>query len=269
MAFNEVAARVAVAFGALPAVEAVALAGSWRSGVADDRSDLDLYVYAAETPAIAERRAIAEGFARRWEVGNAFWEPGDEWIDAGSGVHVDVMYRDPRWIAEQLARVLVRHEASLSYSTCFWHNVLHATPLFDRNGWYRGLQAAARPYPEPLRRAIVARNHPVLRGTMSSYLAQLEKAVARGDGVSVQHRVTALLASCFDILFAVNRLPHPGEKRLLHVALTQWAILPDDFEGRVNALLGVAAQPASSAIVDRANALLDGLDDLLREERLL
>ena len=156
------------------------------------------------------------------------------------------MYRTPVWIEEQLERVLVRHEASVGYSTCFWHNVLHSTPLFDRSGWYRDLQAAAtRPYPQPLQRAIIARNHPILRQTLSSYLAQIERAMRRGDSVSIQHRVTALLASYFDVLFAVNELPHPGEKRLLQIAATHCAKTPPDMETQINALLETAARPAS------------------------
>ncbi len=221
------AASVAAAFANLPDVAAVALAGSGVTGAADEQSDVDLYVYAGAPVAMADRVAIATGFATRAEVGNDFWEPGDEWIDTQTGRHVDVMYRTPDWIEEQLKRVLVRHEASVGYSTCFWHNVLHSTPLFDRSGWYRDLQAtAARPYPQPLRRAIIARNHPILRQTLSSYLAQIERAVRRGDSVSIQHRVTALLASYFDVLFAVNELPHPGEKRLLQFAATRCTKTP-------------------------------------------
>jgi hypothetical protein len=266
----EVADRVTAAFAALPEVIAVALAGSGVTGATDDQSDIDLYVYAGAPVAIADRVAIATSFAARPEVGNDFWEPGDEWIDARTGRHVDVMYRTPVWIEEQLERVLVRHEASVGYSTCFWHNVLQSTPLFDRSGWYGDLQAtAARPYPEPLQRAVIARNHPILRQTLSSYLAQIEWAVRRGDSVSIQHRVTALLASYFDVLFAVNELPHPGEKRLLQLAATRCAKIPADMETQINTVLETAARPASPAIVTRVNALLNSLDDLLANEELI
>ena len=153
------------------------------------------------------------------------------------------MYRTPDWIEEQLERVLVHHEASVGYSTCFWHNVLHSTPLFDRSG--RGTAISGRrqrTYPKPLRRTIIAKNHPILRQTLSSYLAQIEPAVRRGDSVSIQHRVTALLAGYFDILFAVNELPHPGEKRLLQIAATRCAKTPLDMETHVNTVLETAAR---------------------------
>ena len=264
------AQQVAAAFAALPQVVAVAMAGSRTTDTADDRSDIDLYVYAAEPVAIADRVAIATRFATRREVGNHVWEPGDEWIDARTGLQVDVMYRTPAWIEEQLDRVLVRHEASVGYTTCFWSNVLHSEPLFDRRGWYRDIQRrAARPCPEPLRRAIVAKNHPILRGTISSYLAQIERAVRRGDSVSIQHRITALLASYFDILFAVNELPHPGEKRLLQCALNDCIKAPRDMETQINALLETAARPATPGVVTHVNALLDGLDDVLANEGLI
>jgi predicted nucleotidyltransferase len=266
----EVADRVTAAFAALPEVVAVALAGSGVTGATDDQSDIDLYVYAGAPVAIADRVAIATSFAARPEVGNDFWEPGDEWIDAQTGRQVDVMYRTPLWIEEQLERVLVRHEASVGYSTCFWHNVLHSTPLFDRSGWYRDLQAAAmRPYPQPLQRAIIARNHPILRQALSSYLTQIDRAVWRGDSVSVQHRVTALLASYFDVLFAVNELPHPGEKRLLQLAATRCAKIPAEMEIQINALLETSARPTSPAIITRIDALLDSLEDLLADEGLI
>jgi predicted nucleotidyltransferase len=266
----EPSTSVAAAFANLPGVVAVALAGSGVTEATDEQSDIDLYVYAGAPIAMADRIAIATSFATRVEVGNDFWEPGDEWIDTQTGRHVDVMYRTPDWIEEQLERVLVRHEASLGYSTCFWHNVLHSTPLFDRSGWYHELQTtAARPYPQELRRAIIARNHPILRQTFSSYLAQIERAVRRGDSLSIQHRVTALLASYFDVLFALNELPHPGEKRLLQFATTRCTKTPPDMETQINALLEIAARPATPAVVTHLGALLVGLDELLANEGLV
>jgi hypothetical protein len=264
-----VADDLAARYAALAPVEAVALAGSWTAGAADAASDLDLYVYARAPIDPATRSALAAALAEEAEIDNRFWEPGDEWVDRASGIRVDIMYRAPGWIEEQLDRVLVRHEASVGYSTCLWHNVLTSRPLFDRHGWFGRLRAAAdRPYPEPLRRAIVAKNHPILRATQSSYRYQIARALDRGDLVAVNHRVAALLASLFDILFALNRLPHPGEKRLARFARERCALCPPDLPARVAALIA-AVGSADGGLLERADALLDGLDDLLRAEGVL
>lgn len=110
----------------------------------------------------------------------------------------------------------------------------------------------------------MAKNHPLLRDTAFSYLHQLEAAVRRGDAVSVQHRSAALLSSYFDVLFAANRVPHPGEKRL--VERTPWLCrrLPVAFEEGVTGFLRVAGTvPPSDDVLTAARTLVDGLDDLL------
>jgi hypothetical protein len=265
---------VAGRYAALPAVEAVALGGSLAAAAGDERSDLDLYVYAGVLPALEARAAVARasappGSGARLEVGNDAFEPGDEWIDAASGLHLDVMFRTPAWIEAELDRVLSRCQARVGYSTCFWWNVLRSGPLLDRSGWYAALRRRAEvPYPEALRRAVLARNHPLLRANLSSFLAQIERAVARRDASSVNHRVAALLASAFDVLFALNRAPHPGEKRLLFWAEALCPLRPPRLAERVTELLSACAPPSSGA-VQCASALLDDLDALLRAEGLL
>jgi Domain of unknown function (DUF4037) len=256
------AQRLADNYAQIPAVEAVALAGSRTSGSSDEDSDIDLYVYASAVLPLDQRAKVAAG-AKRAELGNDFWEPGDEWIDPETGISVDVMFRTTPWIEEQLDRVLRRHEASVGYSTCFWYNVRNSQALFDRAGCFATVQQKAnQPYPEGLKRAIVAKNHPILRNNMSSYLHQIEKALQRQDSVSVNHRLTALLASYFDILFAINEQPHPGEKRLLVFAERLCPQRPPHLREHVT---GALASPAASNL----NALIDGLDTLLRRQKLL
>jgi predicted nucleotidyltransferase len=262
------AQRVALRYAELPQVEAVALGGSRAAGADDANSDIDLYVYFREPISLESRRQIATP-ATRAEVGNDFWEPGDEWIDAETGVSVDVMFRHVEWITERLDGVLSKHWASVGYSTCFWYNVLHSQILFDRRGWFLALQKTAeRPYPQELKRAVIAKNLPILRRNRSSYVHQIEVAIARDDRISASHRVTALLASYFDILFAVNEQPHPGEKRLAQFATRLCPKLPGNFPRAMDELL--AAVPGGDRpIIDKINALLDGLEFLLRGEGLL
>lgn len=125
---RQLASRLAETYALNPTVEAVVLSGSRTSGQGDATSDIDLYVYSRQPISIEQRRRVAAG-ARRAEIGNEFWEPGDEWIDEATGISADVMFRDCLWIEEQLDRVLKHHQASVGYSTCFWYNVLHSEIL--------------------------------------------------------------------------------------------------------------------------------------------
>jgi hypothetical protein len=274
------AKAIAAKFGALPQVVAVALAGSQTSGVSDEASDYDFCVYVREDIPIEVREAIAQGapaqliakeFAERLEINNQFWEPGDEWIDTSSGFGVDVMYRTPQWIEEQLERVLVKHQASVGYTTCFWWNVLTSTLLYDIDGWFKQLQEKAnQPYPEPLKRAIIAKNYPILRRNLSSYTHQLELAISRNDSVSIIHRTAALLASYFDIIFAVNCVPHPGEKRLVVQVKKLCSKVPDGMEEHIHAINDSMSLSSSNPnLLNHLNGLIDGLDKLMIVEGVI
>lgn len=270
IATQELLQGIATEFSRLPEVRAAVLAGSKAGKLADERSDIDLYIYADTEPAEIWRAGLASRFGETISIGNRFWETGDEWVAKRTGTVVDIMYRSPDWISDQLDRVLVRQQASVGYSTCFVYNVLHSSVLYDVNGWYAALQArAAQPYPEGLRRAIVAKNHPILRSTLSSYRHQIALALARNDHVSVNHRVTALLASYFDILFAVNRLFHPGEKRLVAYVLEKCPRHPPDLQARVEELLHAAEPSRCTDMLGCVDRLLDDLDQLLLENGLI
>lgn len=263
---------LAARFAAQPETAAVGLGGSRVGAMSDAASDIDLYVLTrgGEIP-LATRRAIVEqtGGASRADVGLTYWGSGDEWIDAGTDIEVDVVYFDIDWLASEVRRVLGDHRAALGYTTCFWHTVRSLRSLYDRDGRLAALQAEAdAPYPEPLRRNIIALNRPVLRDIIPSYATQIQKAVKRGDRVSVNHRLAALLASYFDILFAFNRIPHPGEKRLVARAEALCPRLPEGMAVDLASLLA-ASGTADSSVMVHLQRLLDRLDELLAADATL
>ncbi|MEG4584106.1 DUF4037 domain-containing protein [Microcoleus sp. MOSTC5] len=258
-------------FSCLPQVVAVVLAGSRTTLVTDESSDFDFYVYVKEEIPVDIREAIARQFSDRIAINNQFWEPGDEWIDINTGYGIDIMYRQPEWIEEELDRVLVKHQASVGYSTCFWWNVLTSVSLYDRDGWFQQLQANVdRPYPEQLRQAIIAKNYPILRHLIFSFRHQLESAVLRRDSVSIIHRTAAFLGSYFDIVFAINSIPHPGEKRLVERATALCSKLPEDLDSQIHSLTNSISLPAGDRqILDCLDGLVDSLDRLLIEAGLI
>ena len=265
------ARKVAAAFGALPNVEAVALGGSQAGGWLDPSSDVDVYVYTASAIAFAERQAIVAKLRgtkpQKPEFNQTFWDVADVWRDPGSGVEVEAIYWGTAWIEGMLDRVLVRHRASMGYSTSHWYTIRNSMCLYDRSGWFAALQERSRQsYPEPLRRAIIARNHPVLRKIPPSYRNQIAKAIRRNDAVSVNHRLTELLASYFDVIFALNRVLHPGEKRLLDLAAERCEKVPINMRTQVEEVLR-SASLGHQALIVAIDGLIDGLDRLLVEER--
>jgi len=260
----ELARKLAAEFGHFEEVKAIALGGSVASGAAGPGSDIDLYVFTTAPVPLQKRTELAakSGYSRA-DLGLEFWDPGDEWMDATTGIEVDVIYWDTAWIEDQLARVVQRHQSSMGYTTCFWNTLQKAFSLYDPQGWFGAVQQSTQvPYPEELRLNIIRTNHAVLRRVIPSYAHQIEKAQSRGDLVSINHRVAALLASYFDVLFALNRVLHPGEKRLLAFAKQNCALLPKDFSTDVTELLK-AAGSTHQPVVQWTHRLIDHLDELL------
>ena len=265
---EQLARTIARSFQEWPEVEAVALGGSRVTAVADNESDIDLYVYTATEVPVSQRRAFIESRSISAEVDNCIWETGDEWKEAASGVAVDVMYRNCRWIEGEIARVLVHHQSSLGYTTTLWHNVLTSQVLFDRDGWYTELKRqACVPYPKDLARAIVQKNYTLLSKAQSSFTRQILGAAARNDTVAVNHRIAAFLASYFDVLFAANLRPHPGEKRLLLHA-RKLDCFPSGLSVQLADLFSAAARCDQVVLSACLADIVHGLDVMLSQSRL-
>ena len=266
--YAELAKRVACLFADRPEVEAVALGGSLGGKHTDAASDIDLYVYTNTDIPPEVRVEIMErsGGARRASMGLNFWGPGDEWFDAETGIEVDMVYFDAQWMEDQVKRVVLNHQPSMGYSTCFWYTVRQSQTFYDPNGWFASIQEICQqPYPEPLRQNIIAHNHPVLRQIIPSYFFQIEKAVKRADLVSVNHRLAGLLASYFDIIFAFNRELHPGEKRLIQKTVASCERLPENMQADLQEVL-TQSGVGDRQFLARLKDLLDHLDQLLAQE---
>lgn len=230
--------RLFEALAGLEAVEAIALGGSRAGSHYDEKSDYDVYLYVTRPVPEAVRREILSEYCSRMEIGNHFWEAEDNCTLQG-GVDIDILYRNLDDFTRDVASVVEGFQARNGYTTCMWHNLRTCKIVYDRDG---RLAAAKRrfdvPYPEPLRASIIERNMRLLSGSLPSYDAQIAKAVRRGDLVSVNHRTAAFMESYFDVVFALNRLTHPGEKRLVALCRAQCAVLPEDFEENIARLYG-------------------------------
>jgi len=101
-----------------------------------------------------------------------------------------------------------------------------------------------------------------------SYLNQIEKAIIRKDVIALNHRVAAYLASYFDIVFAVNRIPNPGEKRMLENVKNLCSLIPMDMEKDITSLIVFSAN-CNMEIIDLIRSMGKKIKELLILERLL
>lgn len=264
----ETITKIANEFAKVDCVESIAIGGSLSSGMDDADSDVDMYIYSVDTFPAGHRKAIAEKFAApgALQVCNSIWEPGDEWTDSESGVAFDIMFRTTDWINEKIDSVLVRHSPSLGFTTCFVYNVLRSECIFDRSEFYAGLRKRTDiPYPPELSQAIIKHNRFVLRVLQSNYIHQLELAVKRGDSFSVLHRTDEFFKSVYDIIFAINRAWHPGEKRIAAHIRNLCPKLPENFDELTQSLIASVGENGNNT-VESAVKLLDSLDKLLLSE---
>ena len=265
---NRTINELAASFAERGGVEALVLAGSAATGLADEESDYDLYAYTREEVPIEFRANLLKPRAARLELQNIFWEWSDEWVEP-DGTPFDLMYRSCDAIEADVEARLGRGLASLGYSTSLCHSVLHAKPVFDRQGWFQTLQDRLRStaYPDRLVEGVVKLNLPVLGRIIHSYEQQIRSAFRRRDRVSLNHRTAAWLASYFDILFAANRRFNPGEKRLLAHAQAL-PTTPERMVADVEAAC-MGACSLENCVADHLDAMRARLERYLQEQGLL
>ena len=221
---------------ALPQVEAIALGGSRAGTHYDEKSDYDVYLYITAPVDEDVRREILSKYCSYMEIGNHFWEYEDN-CTLKNGIDIDILYRDLDSFTNDVADVVEACHGRNGYTTCMWHNLRTCKILYDEAGRLAiAKQRFDVPYPEQLREAILDRSWKLLHAAMPAYELQIQKAVKRGDLVSVNHRTAAFLEAYFDFLFALNRQTHPGEKRLIRLTKELCPLLPERFEENLNDL---------------------------------
>ena len=107
----------------LKEVESIGLGGSSTAKMADNKSDYDIYIYGKSEPPAAERQKLAEKFADYAEVDNHYFETGDTYRLRETGKPIDIMYRNPEFIENNIKWVWEGCNASLGYTTCFVDNI--------------------------------------------------------------------------------------------------------------------------------------------------
>lgn len=253
-------------FSKLEQVEGILLAGSRATKTNDKESDYDIYIYTDEEIPLEVRKEITDKFCSYMELNNTFWEAEDDGVLAENNIQIEIIYRNLDWIDSSLNRTLFKCEADIGYTTCFWSNFINSVILYDKNDELDKLQKKYKiPYPKQLKENIVRKNYPLLIKQMPAYYHQIEKALKRSDFVSLNHRIAAFFASYFDIIFAINETPHPGEKKLLKIIKESNLKTPKVMEKNVQRILKLTSDNSKDILLE-IKELVNNLDMLLDNE---
>ena len=236
--------------GRLSQVEAIALGGSRATGRNDEKSDYDVYVYITDTIPEKDRREVLAKYCRYMEIGNTFWELEDD-VTLQDGTDMDIIYRNIGDFENTVASVVVDCVSWNGYTTCMWHNLITSKVVVDKHGHLTELQEKYKiPYPKKLKENIISNNLKLLSGMLPSFDTQIKKAEKREDFVSVNHRVAEFLASYFDIIFALNEMTHPGEKRMQSICASECKILPENFDRNLERLFNGMFRESIAAVIE-------------------
>lgn len=240
-----------------PNIVAIALGGSRASGNQDEKSDYDVYVYYDQKIDVEFRKTVLSEYCCHMEMAVQYFEEEDDCI-LKDGIIIELIYRNIHNIKESIEDLMHHATASLGYTTCFLDNIISSKVLYEENQCYSKIKKSIT-YPPTLRENIIKKNMEMLHGVLASYDVQIMKAYERQDMISVNHRIAAYLASYFDIIFAVNNVFHPGEKRLIALAKSKCRFLPDDFEENIHRLLNLVD------LEDTLKQLYLNLENLIRQ----
>ena len=183
------------------------------------------------------------------EIGNLFWELEDD-VTLKDGIDMDIIYRNMTDFENMISSVVDNCVAWNGYTTCMWHNLITSKIVYDKSDKLKELQTRYQiPYPKDLKKNIISKNMNLLSGMLPSFDTQIEKAEKRKDFVSVNHRVTEFLASYFDIIFALNEMTHPGEKRMQSICSKECKILPNNFNENLSKLFNEMFRGKTAPII--------------------
>ncbi|MCL1844913.1 MAG: DUF4037 domain-containing protein [Defluviitaleaceae bacterium] len=247
-------------FKSFPEVDAIILGGSRAGDFADSDSDYDVYAFVNGDISAKKRNSALRDTCYCADLDRRHW--GGHWDDCvlKSGLPLEITYWNLAATRENLQNHLQKFIPWNGYTTCICHVVFNAKVLYDPKNLFADIKNEFdMPYPDELRENIIRTNREVLDGITPSYMFQLERAIRRGDIFKTSHVLTSFAAAYFDIIFALNRLYNPGEKKLIEICKRTCDILPVDFEKNLQRLFTARDEkilPVAKDIVKNLDAVI-------------
>jgi len=239
---QRIAQQVASRLSTHPAVSIVLAFGSVASGQVDERSDVDLLVICqSEILSLSARESLLAPVGTGWRFhetqGNPLFAEAD--VDGlANGVLVTVHYQTVAWIERVLRQVLEQGAITTEQMPFRPYTLLALLErgwlLIDREGLLRSWREQMRPFPAVLKANLLQDFIPRLEEQRDELVATAEREI--GPRAFLFHLNWAVDA-LFEILFVVNEVYDPADRRAERVVLPTLPKLPQQFLPRLTQVL--------------------------------
>jgi len=243
---------------------AIAMGGSYAKGTADAGSDVDLYLFSNAVLPNRQREQITSAFSCEAEEITC-WGAAASPINAGTdfrfrGRRVECWLRDSPYVEQAIAECrdgVVRREfvtwtPNGFYNHCCLSDVNVMVALEDPTGMVARWKSQVATYPERLRAAILSRHLASAQFWPDNF--HYRSAIERGDVVYVTSIVHQIVHDLIQVLFAVNGVYFPGDKRL-EEALAHLAARPSNLSEKLSTLLCLSAPVTKEALHSQRETL--------------
>ena len=249
----------------------IALGGAHAKQMADEESDLDVYIFARTVLSPAERGQLIARISPEitdvvcWGDGEPFVQAGTDFLYGNRKVECWLRNSDciDRTIQEcqqgLVKRDLVTWTTTGFYNHCCLSDLNVMVAIDDPVGMLAAWKKAIGEYPPRLREAILHQHLQAAQFWPGNF--HYRSAVERRDTIYTSGIVQQVVHNLIQVLFALNRTYFPGDKKL-EASLKHLARQPDGLAGRVHDLLFPPRPVSVEVLRDQREALRSLLGDV-------
>jgi len=223
-------------------VKAITIAGSALINDLSQISDIDFLIYHESLPGVVTRKKYYQLYSLQDKKRPASFnlKVPPLWIMdkfySPEGIKLDLTFIQIRHFEKILDDILKRGEtdrkAGWFYPICLLSDLKNSLVLHDPSGIFKKWRAKSKKYPIKARKQIIKTNF----FELSYNLKELKNASERDDYIYFLHCLNACVENFVQIVFALNEVYYPGNKRSLEY-FQHFQLKPIDFEEILNNLI--------------------------------